>query len=351
MLAPLTHFRATTTIRRSRMLPVEGNVRVELGARVSPGDTIARSKLSHRHLMLDASRSLGVPVERVQSLMQRQVGEQVEKGAIIAKRRGLAARLLRAPEDGMIAAVNQGQILLKVSDASSKLPARLPGEVIDIEPGRGVIIECVCAWIQGVWGNNRFADGILHLVSGKGDHMLNASEIDLSQRGVILVAGHCNQQQALELAAQVPIRGLILGSLATHLLPIAEKLDFPILLVEGFGEIPMNELALGLLRDHAGKEATINAQAQDVLKDQRPEILIPLEDAGNPPSPVELQSFRIGQTVRILRAPHIGKIGEITALLPHSTRFPSGIRAPGAEVALSTEGVTRVPLANLEVLG
>ena len=70
-------------------------------------------------------------------------------------------------------------------------------------------------------------EGLLHIVGKPGDY-LTAAEIDMSQRGAVLLSGRCNQRQALELATQVPIRGLVLGSLATRLLPLAEKLNFPI---------------------------------------------------------------------------------------------------------------------------
>lgn len=351
MLAPITYIKPMATLRRQRMLPVEGLVLVNLGDKVRSGDMVARANLFSEHLMLDAGRALGISDERVEKLVQRKPGEKVEAGDILAGRRGITKRVLRAPASGRVAAVSGGQILLQVSDESSKLMARVPGEVINIEPGRGVLIECVCAWLQGAWGNGSLEDGILYFASEGADHRLTADEIDMSQRGAIMVSGYCDQRQTLELAAQVPIRGLILGSLATRLLPIAEKMPYPIVLTEGFGHMPMNPYAYELLIEHDGQEATINAQKYDVYSGERPEVIIPLEVEGTPPPPIELQSFRLGLTVRILHGPHHGAVGEIGNILPHSTQFPSGIRAPGAEISLTDGGMTTVPLANLEVLG
>jgi hypothetical protein len=351
MLAPITYIQPLSTLRRRRTLPVEGHVMVNLGQMVRAGDDVARANLYSEHIMLDAGRALGVPPERIVKLLQRKPGEKVEEGDILAGRRGVTRRVLRAPASGRVAAVSGGQILLQVSDESARLKARVPGEVIDIEPGHGVVIECVCAWIQAAWGNGGLADGVLIFADKNQDHRLTADEIDMSQRGAIMIAGTCDQRQTLELAAQVPIRGLILGSMSTRLIPIAQKMPYPIVLTEGFGSMPMNADAHSILANHSGEDATLNAQAGDLYKGERPEIIIPLDDAGRPPSPVDLQSFRLGLSVRIVHGPHHGAVGEITNLLASSTLFASGIRAPGAEIALAGGGEATVPLANLEVLG
>jgi hypothetical protein len=350
MTAPITYIQPLTTLRRRRELPVEGAINVSLGESVRAGDVIARSNLFTKHIMLDASRALGLPPDRVERLIQRRVGEAVEEGAIIAGRRGLAARQLRAPAAGQIAAISGGQILLQVSEDSALLHARLPGHVIDIDPGRAVTIECICAWVQGVWGNGRFGEGILQLVADSPAHQLTADQIDMSLRGSILIAGHCSQRQALDLAAQVPIRGLVLASLATRLIPLAEKMPYPIVLVEGFGEIPLNQDAYKLFNNHNGADAALNAQTRDPFKGERPELVIPLEDAGRPPQPVPVQNFRLGQNVRVLAGKYKGALGEISDLLAPML-FEGGLRAPAAEVTLGAGGRVRVPLANLELLG
>ncbi len=351
MIAPVTYIQPLTTLRRQRLLPVEGQVLVNLGDQVRSSDPVARANLYTKHMMLDAGRALGLPAERVSKLIQRSIGEKVDEGAIIAGRRGVGARQLRSPAGGQIAAISEGQILLQVSDESALLPARVPGEIINIDPGRGVTIECTGAWIQGVWGNGRFADGNLQLQADNPLHQLTADQIDMSLRGVILLAGHCNQRQALELAGQVPIRGLVLGSLATRLLPVAEKMSYPIVIIEGFGEYPMNMDAFKLLGNHNGASATLNAQRSDRYTGERPELIIPIKDAGRPPQPIRTQSFRLGQNVRVLSGDYKSALGEITALLPTAVLFAGGLRAPAAEVDLAGGGHIRVALANLELLG
>ncbi len=350
-VAPLRNIKELVTVRRLRTLPAEGEVLPVLSDSVRVRDVVAHSTFSNEHILLDAGPALGMAPKRAAQFLQREVGEHVEKGSILAGRQGFAARLLRSPVDGQIAAIRGSQILIQAQESSAKLFARIPGRVIEIIPNRGVLIQFVGSWIEGLWGNDEFDDGSLHSFSEDPAYTFTADDLDISLRSSILLAGHCNQRKALEVAQQIPIRGLILGSLDTRLLPIAQSMEYPILLTEGFGAIPMNGPAFKLLNSYAGQEIGLNAQIADEYAGLRPEVFIPINNAGEPPAAVENQSFRVGLRVRVLSNPYQGQVGEISALLPSSTLFPSGIRAAAAEVALRQGGAAVLPLANLEVLG
>jgi hypothetical protein len=231
------------------------------------------------------------------------------------------------------------------------LLARIPGQVIDINPGIAVTIECIGAWVQAVWGNGQLADGVLQSAGENSNQVLTPDQIDMSQRGAILVAGTCEHKQALELAAQVPIRGLVLGSLSIKLLPTAEKMPYPIVLIEGFGNYPINRVGHELLIEHRGDAATINAQKLNPLSGDRPEVIIPIRDTGKPPQSVPLQRFRLGQTVRVIAGKHRSLTGRIMSLPAGSTYYPSGVHAPGASVELPGKGEVVIPVVNLELLG
>lgn len=350
-LAPISYMQSLIRLRRTRRLESEGEVLVSVGQTVSSGEAIARGTLAGGHLMLDAARALGLPPERAQREILRQPGEQVEPGDILAGQRKVGARQLRAPVAGAIAAISEGQILLQVNDERSLLPARIPGQVVDVHPGYGATIEFRGAWLQGVWGNRQLADGYLHRVGEDRTQLLTADQVDMSLRGAILVAGRCEQAQSLELAAQVPIRGLILGSLATHLGPLAAKLPYPLVLIEGFGSTPLNSEAYGLLSQFENEVATLNAQKADPASGERPEVLIPVKDAGIPPEALPPQSFRAGQSVRVLMGSQKGLLGEILSISLAAMPLPSGLRASVAEIVLEDGSQIRAPLVNLELLG
>ena len=41
----------------------------------------------------------------------------------------------------------------------------------------------------------------------------------------------------------MPLRGLLLGSMTADLQAVAEKMSYPIILIEGFGHLPLNSAA------------------------------------------------------------------------------------------------------------
>lgn len=351
MLAPVTHHLPLATIRRKRLLPLPGSVLVRAGQSVTATEVVATASLSPEHLILDVARGLNVKPGEATKYIQRQIGEEVTEGAIIARRGGLSGRELRAPTNGRIVSINNGRVLLQIDNRPFELRAGMSGTIVSVEADRGVIIENTGTWIQGVWGNGPINYGQLHILANEPDHQLTSGELDISKRGTMMFAGHCNSRQALELAQEVPLRGLILGSLATHLLSLAMEMTYPIIVIEGFGNIPVNSTAHTLLTTNEGREVTINAEARNLFSGQRPEIIIPLPTTGQPPSPMSVDQFTRGQIVRFVRSPHAGKVGTISAMLVGPIKFPSGVRAPAAEIEFEGGEKVAVPLANIEVLG
>jgi len=111
----------------------------------------------------------------------------------------------------------------------------------------------------------------------------------------------------------------------------------------------MNAIGYNVLTTNSRKEISLNASQLDLDQGIRPEIVIPMDAA------LELDDtskagdeFALGNQVRVTRAPHVGEIGTIESLSNRTIRFPSGIRAVGAEVKVEDGASLTVPLANLE---
>jgi len=351
MLTSVTHILPLAQIRRQRFLPVAGTVLVRAGQEVKADEVIARADINPEHISLNLERGLGVPKNRTAEYLKRDIGDDIPEGGVIASRSGVIAREVRAPRAGKLVAVGGGQVLLQVSNKPFELLAGIPGTVLEVKADVGAIIQTAGAWIQGMWGNGHLSVGALHTLPQGSNRPLTTEQLDSSFTGKILLAGHCGDQRVLEMGAELQLKGLILGSLATRLLPVAARVRYPVMVIDGFGKMPMNSAADKLLSTNVKREVTLNAMTFDHLLGERPEIIIPLTNVENPPMPINISQLKASDQVRILRAPFQGAIGTVNAILPGLTRFPSGIQVEAAEVLLENEEKAVVPLANIEVLG
>lgn len=223
--------------------------------------------------------------------------------------------------------------------------------VTQVIPERGVGIRTSGALVQGVWGNGRIDNGLMVSLIEKPDDVLTADQLDVSLRGSVILGGHVKDLETLKAAAELPVRGLIISSLLSSLIVPAYQMRFPILVLDGFGTMPVNSAAFKLLTTNNKREATVNAEHFDRYSGNRPEVIIPLPFSTEPEEPNSYESFAVGQTIRMRRPPNAGMIGSITSLRPGLSTLPSGLRARAADVKLENGESVLVPLVNLEVVG
>jgi hypothetical protein len=359
MLIPVTHVLPLTTIERRRMLPVAGTVLVRSGQEVSATDVIATADVYAEHISLDLARGLGVPKSKVAELLRRKIGEDIPEGAVIASRSGLVTRVVRAPRAGKLVAVGGGQALMQVNRKPFEMRAGIPGLVFKIEPDYGAVIQMTGSWVQGVWGNGRLGTGGLYVAADSPEHVLGSKDMDPSKRGHIMLAGHCASPEMLEGLITIKMRGLVLGSLTTRLRPLAAQMPYPIMVLEGFGNIPINPVAYKLLSTSRDREVTLNAMHFNRATGDRPELVIPVKGGPDVPMPMQLIQLDVGNQVRVLRDPHMGMVGTVTEMLGMQ-RMENGLVAESVGVTLNAdvdddlpmvEEKIVVPLANLEIIG
>jgi hypothetical protein len=351
MLAPVLHILPLTTIVRERTLPVAGKVNVNVNQKVNPTDVVAEANYAREHVLLDVARTFGVSTKVADAMIKVKQGDRLTQGAVVAENGSFLSRSIKAPRAGRVMVAGGGQVLMEVGDARLELRAGLPGTVQRVIPERGAVIRTVGALIQGAWGNGRIDNGLMTSLIEKEDDVLTSAQLDVSLRGSVIFGGHVRDLETLKAAAEMPVRGLILSSLHYSLIQPAMQMRYPILVLDGFGVIPMNSTAFKLLTSNDKREVTVNAEFPDRYSGGRPEAIIPLPVSGEPDEPEDYVPFAVGQQARMRRSPHAGRIVTITRLPAGLSELPSGLRAPAAEVRLANGETALVPLVNLEVVG
>ena len=350
MLSPITHFLPITTIRRERLLPMQGRVLVRKGQKVSASDVVAEARLAPEHIVLDIARGLGLSAKKADAALQFQAGDEVSEGDVVAGPVGIGRRVIRAPRGGKVVIAGGGQVLVEMESHPYELKAGIPGLVTELFTDRGAEIETTGALIQAVWGNGKVDFGLLTVLVSAPDEAISADLLDVSHRGAVVLGGYCGSADVINLADEIPLRGLILSSMDSSLAPLAMKVNVPIVILEGFGQIPMNATAFKLLSTNERREVAVNAEGRNRLSATRPEVVIPLPASGQVSLPVEMVDFSPGQQVRVISAPKRAQTGTLVALRPGLTVLPSGLRAQAADVRFESGETAIFPLANLEVL-
>lgn len=340
-----------TRVYRKRVLPSPGEVLVEPGQRVESTQVVARTSVPSSFRIVAVARLLSVPASQAEDYLQVDLGDSVHRGDIIAKRSGLLGQSVEAPIDGIMTAKGGGQVLIEAQPAPFELRAYIPGTVLDVKDRQVVSIETAGALIEGTWGSGGEGVGVLKGMTKRPDETLRTRGIDPSCHGAILFAGTTLDAEPLARAEDAEVRGVITGGLAPELLSTVERLTYPVIVTDGFGDLPMTPSIFNLLRENDGRETSISGQSEMQWRSKRPEIIIPMPNRQPPGDETERHGqLTHGAQVRIVRAPHRGSVGTVTDIPQYAQHIATGARAYCVGVDIGQDEPVFVPLVNLEIL-
>lgn len=346
-------------VKRQRTLPPQAIPRVShlvAGTHTEAINVVLEGDILRDYRILDVAPALKMrkpDPEAVNALIEINEGQRAHVGQELARRgRGRRARVMLSPSEGQVVRIEDGRIILQVSERTIEVQAKIPGEVEEVEShkvailGTGAVMQCA-------WGNGQFCYEAYRFVPEEGFVGLAQLDPRISEyRGLVLISTQPINKGDLLVAQQQEATGVVAPSMPANLREFAMQLTFPVLLTEGFGQRRPTTLIYNLLRSNMGRQAAFDAVVPDRWSWERPEIMIPLPAGGVlPPSPALDRALDIGTEVRITRAPWDGLIGEVVELPKSPQVVDSGLRVPSARVRLPNDRVVLVPLANLELLG
>lgn len=355
------------SLRRERLLPVEGEVLVREGQAVTPDTVVARTILRGTLTPVNVAASLGVEPGEVAGALLKQTGETVGQGELLARTKGVFGLLraeCRAPVPGTLASVSAatGQVMIEGPPLPVEVLAHLAGTVTAVRPGRGATIAAGGTWIQGIFGIGGEAWGALVLgVSAPGER-LTEREITPEMQGKIVVGGGLVTREALVRAAQLGVNAIVTGGV--HALDLgefmgaeigagvtgAEQVGLTLIVTEGFGEIAMARRTFRLLGQREGFVASVSGATQIRSGVLRPEIIVPAPAGERGAAEADAaDGIAVGTSVRLVRAPYFGQLGTVVALPPDPCVVASGAVVRILEAELESGVRVIVPRSNVEL--
>ncbi|MBS1703399.1 MAG: hypothetical protein JST12_17180 [Armatimonadetes bacterium] len=356
-------------VRRTRRLPIKGNVLVKVGDSVEPKTAVAQAMLPGALQTVKIADQLGVEAKDVPAFLKINVGDPVEKGQLVAEGKKLFG-LFKAPTatcdyTGTFESFSEvtGNALIREPSIPIEIDAYIKGTVVDVMPDEGAIVETRCAMIQGIFGVGGERQGVVRLAVTDHEKVLDEGDIKPDDKGKILVGGAGMTAAAIKKAASVGAAGIIAGGLKdSDLIEFlgydigvaitgTEKIDLTLMVTEGFGFLPMAQRTFDLLKSINGHDASINGATQIRAGVIRPELIVPEpKHAGEAPAEAKALALEIGSQIRIIREPYFGLIGSVTQLPAELVTLESGTHVRVLRAKLGSGEEVTVPRANVEII-
>ncbi len=373
--------KAATTIVKERKLPIAGEVLVRQGSTVSYDAEIARANLPGKVSVINAAIAMQletsgselseqISTTELSKYMLKKVGDSVEKGEILAQRRGMFGlyhRELSSPVKGVLEYYSDvtGQVLIREPPVPLTIDAFIPGTVTKVISQEGVEIETPAAFIQGIFGIGGETHGEIMMLASSPDDVLTADKIDERCSGRIIVGGSLVDVSVLKKAVANGVKGVLVGgirdgdlsSFMGYDIGVAitgeEDVGLTLILMEGFGKMRMASKTFELLKKFEGNLACINGATQIRAGVLRPEIIIPLSDksvAEDEDTKLLLEGIKPGLPVRVISHPHFGALARVISLPIDLQRVETESDVRVLEVELEDGQRVLVPRANVELI-
>lgn len=355
-------------VRRTRRLPIKGEVLVEVGAAVHPDTVVARAMLPGPLQTLKLAEKLGCEPKDVSQFFLLKEGDHVEKGQTVAVSKGLFGffkQTVVSDYTGTIEAISEvtGNALVREASIPVDITAYIEGVVAEVIPEEGAVIETRGAMVQGIFGVGGERYGTIRVAVNSPDDVLHADNIHAEDKGKILIGGAGVTYDAIAKAAQMGVLGLVAGGIKdsdlTQFLGYdigvaitgTEAIPLTLLVTEGFGFLAMAERTFKLFRSLEGKGASINGATQIRAGVIRPEVIVPLsERVENAEAAEQVFELRIGTPIRVIREPYFGRLGTVSELPAQLMTVDSGTEVRVLKAKLEDGSEVLVPRANVEIV-
>ena len=361
-------------IRKSRNLPLPGDVIVKKGNTVKSDDIVARTNLPGKVHAVNVVNRLAILPTDLRKNMLKKEGDSVVKDEPIAETSPfikMFKSICLSPVTGVIESISDitGQVLLREPPKPVQIAAYVDGKVVETIENEGVVIETNATFIQGIFGVGGETTGELQIVVNSPDDIVKPEDVKEVHRGKIIAGGSIIYSDAIKKALDTGVKGIVVGGIRdkeiNELLGYdlgvaitgAEDINITIIITEGFGQIGMAQRTFDMLKLREGAVASINGATQIRAGVVRPEIIIPYNDEDTSGKSDESGSadgksagISIGDQIRIIRNPNFGMLGTVKSLPSKLQTIETEAMARVLEVKFPDGQTSIVPRANIEAI-
>lgn len=358
-------------LSKERMLPLKGNVLVNVGQRVTAEDIVAKTELPGNVEIIRVAQRMGIHPEELPQLMVKEPGETVKEGDVLARSGGMFGLFkseFKSPVEGTIENVSSvtGQVVIRGAPIPVQAHAYVDGIVMKVFAGEGVEVQTVATYIQGIFGVGGETWGALKMAASSPDAVLTDKEINGSMNGWIVVGGSLATLAAIRKGVELGVKAIVTGGIHDQALREilgydigvavtgSEEIGLTIVVTEGFGRLRMAQRTFDRLKERDGARASVNGATQIRAGVLRPEVIIPYpgvteSDLKSTAEVAESGELAIGTQLRIIREPYFGRIGTVTRLPVELTEIPTESKVRVLEVQLEDGQRVTLPRANVEI--
>lgn len=355
-------------VRRTRRLPIKGEVLVVVGQEVSPSDVVARALLPGPLQTVRLAEKLGVEANEIKSCCKLAEGDAVQAGQVVAETKGMFGLFKSAipcEYTGVVESISEisGHMLVREAPVPVDVRAYLQGRIAEVIEAEGAVVEAHGAMVQGIFGIGGEREGEVRVAVTDPQQALEASMLMPSDAGKIVVGGSQIGYEAIERGASIGVAGLIAGGVRDvdlvrflgYDIGVAitgqEAIGLSLMVTEGFGPLEMAGRTFELLKTLEGKRGSMNGATQIRAGVIRPELIVPQEvHSGIAHAAQAALELMVGTPIRVIREPYFGRLGAVTELPAQLQVVDSGTEVRVLKARLESGEEVMVPRANVEIL-
>lgn len=329
-----------------RRLIAPGKMLVRVGDKVEASETIGTAEVSSGLREIDLASMFGVSPKDVEKGFLKEVGQAVHHGETIfrvKKMLGLRSEEYNSPVEGQISEVRDGVIGIRSNPTEVSLAAGFTGTIDKVDEGEGATILSTATTVRGVTGFGKLHFGEIKVV-GRGTDMLLPQDLDSDCSERIVVGGALLATDTIEKALAIGVVGLVTSGInfrEASSFGSREKAGLGLLILEGYGLHRFDKEILDRLQELDGHYAALNGEESL--------LLVGAPGHGRKITGQPWRELKVGDTVRVVIGPELGRIGKVGKIGGEDEVVASGLKSRLVEIE-SKEGDISIPWQNLEIL-